>query len=309
MEINKNCLYNGDCVMLLKNMGECSVDAVVTDPPYFLDKLDNHWDKKEVNSKKYQEKGTVTSLPAGMKFDPAQGKAFYTFYVQVAKELLRILKPGGYFFSFGPPRLYHNMASAVEDAGFLIKDQFMWLYTQNQPKAQGMTNFIRKMSGIDEKTKEKLLIEFEGWKTPQVRSNHEPIVMAQKPLEGTFLKNQMKYKVGLVNTKNKVGNANDKFVSNVMSTEGINDIIDSHFLISKPSKKEKGEYNTHKTVKPVDICKQLIQLVTLPGAVVLDPFIGSGTTAVACKQLNRDYIGFDLDEENIKISRRRIDET
>lgn len=304
MLLKNNC-YQGDCLDLLKQIDDCSIEAVLTDPPYFLDKLDNHWDRAVVDSTKNM--GTVKSLPSGMRFDRAQGKAFYDFYFKVCKELLRVLKPGGYFFSFGPPRLYHNMASAIEDAGFLIKDQLMWLYTQNQPKAQGMQNFIKKMK-VDEATKEKLLIEWAGWKTPQIRSNHEPIAMAQKPTDGTFLKNQIVHGVGLVNTNHKVGKDEDKFVSNVLSTSEISDIIDNHFLIAKPNKKEKGEYNTHKTVKPVDVCRQLIRLVTLPGALVLDPFIGSGTTAVAAKQLGRDYIGFDLDPENINISNRRIAE-
>ena len=77
----------------------------------------------------------------------------------------------------------------------------------------------------------------------------------------------------------------------------------------KPTKKEKGDYNDHKTVKPLAICEYLIQLSSFSQhAVVLDPFVGSGTTAVAAKKLGKDYIGIDSSEKYVKISERRIRE-
>jgi len=82
--------------------------------------------------------------------------------------------------------------------------------------------------------------------------------------------------------------------------------MDRVFLVSKPTKKEKGEYNTHLSVKPVSLISHLIKLFTKEKAVVLDPFMGSGTTAVACVQSNRTYVGFDINKEYIKIAERRI---
>ena len=309
VDIAKNNVYEGDCLHLLAQMEADSIDGILTDPPYFFDKMDDKWNRSDVNSKKYQEKSTITSLPAGMKFDPRQGKAFYAFYLQVSKEMWRVLKPGGYLLSFGPPRLYHNMASAVEDAGFWIRDLWEWIYTQNQPKAQSMNHFIDIMKGVDQETKERYKRQLSGWKTPQIRSNHEPIVMAQKPVGTTLLKNYLQNGVGLVDTNLKVGKNGDKFVSNVIVSEaGIDAVLDSHFLVPKPSKKEKGQYNDHKTVKPLALCRHLVCLITPENATVLDPFIGSGTTAVACKQTGRNYIGFDLDPKNIEICKRRISE-
>jgi site-specific DNA-methyltransferase (adenine-specific) len=78
------------------------------------------------------------------------------------------------------------------------------------------------------------------------------------------------------------------------------------FYCAKASKKERGEGNNHPTVKPVSLIKYLVTLVTPPDGVCLDPFMGSGTTAVACKKLNRNYIGFEISKEYCKIANERI---
>ena len=79
------------------------------------------------------------------------------------------------------------------------------------------------------------------------------------------------------------------------------------FLLPKPTKREKGEYNDHKTVKPLSICEYLIKLSAFSEkAVILDPFIGSGTTAIASKKLGENYIGVDINEKYIKIAEQRI---
>ena len=139
-----NKIICADTLELLPKIEGDSIDVVLTDPPYFLDKLDNSWDYGEVSNQNNQY--IVKSLPAGMKFDREQGKRFYAWYLDVSREILRILKPGGFFFSFSSPRLYHRMASAIDDAGFEIRDSFMWLYTQNQAKAMSVDHFIKKMN-------------------------------------------------------------------------------------------------------------------------------------------------------------------
>lgn len=299
--INKIIL--GDSLCELGKIPSNSVDLVLTDPPYFLDKLDSNWKREQVNNKNNQQ--VIKSLPAGMKFDRSQGIEFYNWYINISKEVFRILKSGGFFFSFSSPRLYHRMASAIDDAGFEIRDCFSWLYTQNQAKAMSLSHFIRKLD-ISNEEQEKLLKKLDGWKTPQIKSCFEPISFAQKPTEGTFLNNQLKYNVGLVNTNIKLGDG--RFPSNVISTEEIGDYIDTVFLVNKPTKKEKGQLNDHKTVKPVDLCKYLIAISTQENAIVLDPFMGSGTTAVACKELKRNFIGIELNQEYIDISNKRLRE-
>ena len=211
-----NQIIRGDVLDVIKEIPDSYVDLVLTDPPYFLDKLDNNWDFKKVTSKKNQK--VIKSLPAGMKFDRTQGLRFYKWYLDVSKELYRVLKPGGFFFSFSSPRLYHRMASAVDDAGFLIRDCFLWIYTQNQAKAMSLDHFIDKMK-IDKKEKVRIKARLKGWKTPQIKSCFEPIVMAQKPADGTFLENILKHKVGLFNTDVKVGE--NMYPANILLTDDI----------------------------------------------------------------------------------------
>lgn len=299
-----NKIICADTLELLTQIEEGSIDVVLTDPPYFLDKLDNNWDYEKVSNQSNQY--TIKSLPAGMKFDREQGKKFYTWYLDISKEIFRVLKPGGFFFSFSSPRLYHRMASAIDDAGFEIRDGFMWLYTQNQAKAMSVDHFIEKMN-INEITKEKIKEKLNGWKTPQIKSCFEPIAMAQKPVDQTYLNNMLKHDVSLLNTNIRIGD--NMYPANVFTVYGINELIDRAFLLPKPTKKEKGEYNDHKTVKPLAICEYLINLSAFSkDAVILDPFVGSGTTAVAAKRLGKNYIGIDANEKYVKISERRIKE-
>lgn len=112
----------------------------------------------------------VTSLPSGMRFQRSQSYEFYEWYLSVSRELIRVLKPGAFFFSFSAPRLYHRCASAIEDAGFDIKDLFIWIYTQNQPKAMSLNHVIDRLDLLDEE-KENLKQYLSGWKTPQIKSS------------------------------------------------------------------------------------------------------------------------------------------
>ncbi len=300
--INKIIL--GDAEKILREIEDNSIDLCLTDPPYFLDKMDNGWDPKIVSTIT-DYCNVVKSLPPGMKFDKEQGKRFYEWYFKISKEIYRVLKPGGFFFSFSSPRLYHRAVSAIDDAGFLIRDCFIWLYTQNQPKSMSLNHFIEK-GNFSKKKKNEIKEKLKGWKTPQIKSCFEPIVMAQKKCEKTFLHNMMKYNVGLINTNVKIGK--NMFPSNVITTQEITEEIDRCFLLPKPDKEEKGEFNTHKTVKPLALCEYIIALTTFSeDAVVLDPFVGSGTTAVAAKKLGRKFIGIDINLEYVKIAQKRLE--
>ncbi|MFA5162221.1 MAG: site-specific DNA-methyltransferase [Elusimicrobiales bacterium] len=299
-----NKIVCADALSALGEIEENSIDVVLTDPPYFLDKLDNNWDAGKVACRRNQQ--VVKSLPAGMKFDRRQGLRFYEWYLAVSRGIFRVLKPGGFFFSFSSPRLYHRMASAMDDAGFELRDSFIWLYTKNQAKAMGVERSINKMraSAAEKKNAAALL---RGWKTPQLKSCFEPIAMGQKPPDATYLKNMLRHGVGLLNTNVKIGAG--MHPANVAAAESISPEIDRTFLLPKPSKRERGGYNTHKTVKPLSVCEYLIRLSAFAGdAVVLDPFAGSGTTAVAAKRLGRNYIGIELNRQYAAIAEKRLAE-
>lgn len=291
-----------DALELMGRLPDNSIDLVLTDPPYFLDKMDNNWDSNTVA--KVTQTGIVKSMPPGMRFSKQQGVDFYNWYRGVSTEILRILKPGAFFFSFSSPRLYHRLVSAIDDAGFWIRDSFVWIYPHSQPKAMSLNHFLDKMD-IETNEKNKLSKTFKNWKTPQIKSCFEPIVMAQKPTDGTFVENFIKFKTGLVNTSVKIGN--DMFPANVAMTEESGEYIDNYFLIPKPSIKEKGNYNNHKTVKPLQLCEYIINLTTYDEqSIVFDPFAGSGTTLLAAKINNRQFLGCDINSEYLDIAKKRL---
>lgn len=300
----ENTVVCGDCFSELDKLEEVSVHFCLTDPPYGLDKMGNEWNMEEVHSKKNMK--TVTSLPSGMRFDKQQSYKLYDWMKVLSEKVYKALKPGSFFCVFCSPRLYHRVACAVEDGGFLIKDMYEWLYIMNQPKAMSLDHVIKKRKDLDDAEKEELKARLAGWKTPQIKSNHEPIVFAQKPLDGNFLDNYIKHDVGLVNTGNKIGADGNMFPSNVLCDDDCDDALRKHFLVPKPNKTEKGDFNNHKTVKPLGLCEYLITLLTRKGHVVLDPFAGSGTTLVAAKNTGRKYYGIELSKEYCGIIEKRL---
>lgn len=302
-----NKVSYGECVDMMKKIPANSIDMVCTDPPYFLDGLGDDWNKESLDNK--GSSAVVGNLPKGMKFDRSQSKKFNEFYSKVSSEVFRILKPGGAFISFSSPRLYHSMAMAVEEAGFEIRDMLGWIYTQSQVKAFSQDHIIEKDKSLNAEQKSKLKEACNNWKTPQLKPAIEPMCLAVKPIEGRYIDNFQKYGTGLMNTSDETKTGEGFFPSNIITTDKVEESMDRVFLVSKPNKTEKGEYNTHLSVKPVNLISHLVKLFTKEEAIVLDPFMGSGTTAVACVQAKRRYVGFDINKEYIKITERRIKES
>ena len=112
-------ILEGDNRDTLKTLEDNSVDAVVTDPPYGIDFLGKAWDANTGALETYQE-------------------------------CLRVLKPGGYILAFSAARTYHHLAVTLEQAGFEIRDQLMWLYASGFPKAQDLGRAIQKRQGVEE---------------------------------------------------------------------------------------------------------------------------------------------------------------
>jgi site-specific DNA-methyltransferase (adenine-specific) len=282
----------GDCFELILKIPNDSIDMCLTDPPYFLDSLDDKWNDQKIEQRKKtnaKTKPVISSLPKGMKFDPSQGIRFQEFMGKISKEVFRVLKPGGFFISFSQARLYHRMTVAVEDVGFEIRDMIGWTY-KGQPKAFSQNHIIDKQKTLSDREKELLKIELHGWKTPQLKPCIEPMCLAQKPTEGKYIDNWMKYQIGLMNSSIKF---DGEFPGNIM-------------YVSKPSKLERGNENNHISVKPIKLITHLIELYTLPGAVILDPFLGSGTTLIAAEKTKRQCIGFEINDNYFKIIESRI---
>ncbi|WP_261533098.1 DNA methyltransferase [Burkholderia multivorans] len=113
-------LHIGDCRTVLKTIADASIDAIVTDPPYELGFMGRDWDR------------------SGVAND-----------VSVWAECLRVLKPGGHLLAFSGSRTYHRMACAIEDAGFELRDQIMWLYGSGFPKSLDVSKAIDKALGVE----------------------------------------------------------------------------------------------------------------------------------------------------------------
>lgn len=158
-------VHNMDCLEGLKLLPDNSVDSIVTDPPYELGFMNKGWDSTGV-----------------------------AYNIELWKECLRVLKHGGHLLSFGGTRTYHRIACAIEDAGFEIRDQIMWIYGQGMPKSNNIPKAIEKKTKSPE-----LANKWQGWGSG-IKPAHEPIVVARKPLsERTIVDNVLKWGTGGLN--------------------------------------------------------------------------------------------------------------
>lgn len=281
-------IRHGNAFKLLCDIPDNSVHFVLTDPPYFIDGMGSDWDDALLQ-KRSERAGVIGSMPTGMKFSPDQGRKFQQFMEPISKEFYRVLKPGGFAVIFSQARLYGRLAVAVEDSGFELRDMLGWTY-EGQAKAFSQDHFVRRMRHLSDTERRHMLKRLDGRKTPQLKPCIEPMVLAQKPRVGTFVENWMEYEVGLVDTKQSL---DGKFPGNLMSCP-------------KPSKIEKGFGNEHLTVKPVALLKHLIKLFTVEGQTVLDPFLGSGSTAIAAKKSGRDCIGIEIERNYVRLAKQRV---
>lgn len=410
-----NEILQGNCLDRLKELDDNSVDSIVTDPPYELGFMGKKWDKSGI-----------------------------AYNVDVWKECLRVLKPGGHMLAFGGSRTFHRIAVAIEDAGFEIRDTIMWLYGSGFPKSHNISKAIDREHGKEvsndgyvpnykDKTYgnglgggRKTEVEnpatpeaqmWQGWGTA-LKPAHEPIILARKPLaEKTIADNVLKHGTGGINiddcrveTDDVLGRNNggkDKLTwggtygagknenykrkekglhelgrwpANVIH-DGSDEVMElfpetksgggvkvtgngeekrstyclnrqkrgktwtpnfgsaaRFFYCAKASRKERDKgcenlqdklggsleggndkrngknkpqlkpvKNHHPTVKPLELMKYLVRLITPPEGIVLDPFAGSGTTLIAATLQDFNYIGIELNEEYIEIAKKRIE--
>jgi site-specific DNA-methyltransferase (adenine-specific) len=402
-------LIHGDCLEKLKELPDCSVDSIVTDPPYGLSFMGKKWDY---------------DVPS----------------VEVWKECLRVLKPGGHLLAFAGTRTQHRMAVRIEDAGFEIRDMIAWVYGSGFPKSLDVSKAIDKAAGAErEVVGEKITgranaprsdgrnhvdcsggqmtvdvtapstdaaKQWDGWGTA-LKPALEPITVARKPLIGTVAENVLEHGTGGLNidgcrvegkldgdplrfAKTNGGEFVAKFDSaptvraegrwpanlihdgseevlagfpvttsgsgNKSHPEsnryGGNALLPSQtkgdgrqwagdsgsaarfFYCAKASKKDRDEgceeleaqnnmrvngpreseeakhatkrSNHHPTVKPTELMRYLCRLVTPPSGIVLDPFMGSGSTGKAAVIEGFNFIGIEREESYMEIAEARI---
>jgi len=375
-------LLKGNCLETLKTLADNSVDSIVTDPPYELGFMGKTWD--------------------------ASGIAYNQ---DLWAECLRVLKPGGHLLAFSGSRTYHRMTVAIEDAGFEIRDQIMWLYGSGFPKSLDVSKAIDKAAGAErevvgssdngiaggtgkhagQEKSYRFAGEFEitapatpeaqrwqGWGTA-LKPAHEPICVARKPLTGTVASNVLEWGTGALNIDgSRVGTGTGETVTYEVSDirggnygqdkeayadrgkltytktdqgrwpanviyDGSDEVLAGFpndagrfFYCAKASKSERNaglegmverrpdertetgmgtfaekgvakQSNFHPTVKPLALMRYLVKLVTPPNGTVLDPFLGSGSTAVACVLEGFDWIGCEMTEDYWPIIEARVE--
>ena len=284
-------IVNADCIEHLKTIEDNHFDSVVTDPPYHLTSIA----KRFTNSTeaKYGKDGSFQRLSKGFVGHAWDGGDI-AFTTDLWKEVYRTIKPGAVLLAFAATRNYHRMATAIEDSGFEIFDMINWIYGSGFPKRKNL-----------------------------LKPAHEPIVMARKgvnkPLNldecrvGDFEQDTSKNRR---NTQEeqifKGGWKGDKggevvkgrWPANVIH-DGLEEDWSKYFYCSKASKKEKDDTN-HPTVKPIDLMRYLVKLVTPKDGLVLDPFAGTGTTGEACILEGRNYYLIEKTKEYISDIKKRI---
>ena len=388
-------LHHGDCIEVMRELPDASVHAVVTDPPYGISFMGKQWDQpgefgstrkvgnpgvhRRGRERAVEQIGDTGAMEAG-RYDlsPHAMHNFQRWCEAWAAECLRILKPGGYLISFGGSRTWHRLASAVEDAGFEIRDSIAWLHGQGFPKSLNLDG------------------EWEGWGTA-LKPAFEPIVVGRKPLVGTVASNVAAHGTGALNidatrthspgsqaqkysvkrlkpgaTLNATGGnwrpegedaptfegetKAGRWPTNVVLDESQAEELDeqsgtrtSGVLAAHHKRAPKeagilGAYGSaegergygdsggasrffptfryeakagtaerpevdgvlHPTVKPLDLMRWLVRLVTPKGGTILEPFAGSGTTLEAALLEGFDVIGVEREADYLPLIEARI---
>lgn len=304
-------LLHADALALMPELPADSVDAVITDPPYGIGFGGEAWDGGEL-------------------VDAAKFQAWTSAW---ARETLRVLRPGGWLAAFGTPRTFHRLVAGIEDAGFDVRDQLLWLYGQGVPKSR-----LRDGLGSN------------------LKPAYEPILLARKPFEGSLDTNLAAHGTGALQIDAaRVPRADDGrgfWPANVLLSHGEHcqpgrcekdcpaALIDRQyphdralsrlFYTPKANRKEREAgceklplhevsiyprgggsvrqvRNVHSTVKPLALMRWLARLLCPPGGTVLDHFAGSGSTGAGCVLEGRRFVGIERDDRYVDVARARIE--
>lgn len=290
----------GDSIELIKSIDNEYVHAIISDIPYGICYED--WDILHNNSNSALGGTSNAQLEIGSLFKrrgkPLNGWSesdkkipieYQEWCSKWASEWLRVLKSGGSCFIFAGRRYAHRCIVALEDAGFTFKDMLAWEKNFAAAKAQRLSSIYERRN--DDENEQK----WKGWRVANLRPIFEPILWFQKPYKigGTIADNVINNEVGAWNEeaikKYNLNYRNNNFYDNIIKVET-----------------SKSDFGNHVNQKPIKLMEFLISLVTKENAIILDPFSGSGTTCIAAKNINRHYIGIEIDSYNVEISNKRL---
>jgi DNA modification methylase len=323
-------LHHGNCLDILRTMPDCSVDAVVTDPPYGLSFMGKRWD--------YDVPST-----------------------EIWAECLRVLKPGGYLLAFAGTRTQHRMAVRIEDAGFEIRDMLAWMYGSGFPKSHNVDGEHQGWGTALKPAMEPITMARKPFKATVAQNVQEwgtgainidgcripcddgfekawdtPISTNISAKGGKFISEGIQHQVDLSEYK-----PSGRWPANVMH-DGSAEILQGmgeaarFFYTPKACKDDRDDgcemmeakqyshdgrekrlenayqrndskaHNFHPTVKPTDLMRYLCRMVTPTGGIVLDPFTGSGSTGRGAVLEGFRFIGCEMDADYIEIAKARI---
>tara|TARA_B100001964_G_scaffold245115_1_gene330018 strand:+ start:1295 stop:2131 length:837 start_codon:yes stop_codon:yes gene_type:complete len=269
-------IINKDCIKQLKSLPDGIFDSCVTDPPYHLASIVKRFGpgQKPINNRdtKMGIDGPYHKIARGFMGQTWDGGDI-AFKTEIWKEVFRVLKPGSVLLAFAATRNYHRLAVAIEDSGFEIFDMINWIYGSGFPKRKNL-----------------------------LKPAHEPIVVARKGVNKEL--NLDECRVPSIDIDNTNQNEKGRYPANVIH-DGLEEDWSKYFYCSKASKKEK-EDTTHPSVKPINLIRYLIKLVTRKKGTVLDPFAGTGTTGEAAILEGRKYYLIEKNKKYFKDIKNRV---
>jgi len=309
-------IYNKNSYSLA-NIENNSIDSIITDPPYGISYQNNYWDK-DLPSKEIWENSFKKIKPGGF------GLIFSS--VRLMHRLMVDLEDSGFLIRDVLFWSYLNGMPKSRNVGLLIDSELNiesekigeYKYVQGYKK-NGADNYkVEKKHKLSPSSD--LGKKYDGAGLG-LKPAYEPIILIQKPLEKglNVAQNIIKYGTGALNfedtrlpydeNEGKVGhNPHEKgrVPANLLRTDEFKDGYDKFFLVSKV-RQSKEDFNFHPTLKPVELMQHLVKLTTFEEQIILDPFMGSGSTGLACIELKRKFVGYELDKDYFKIAETRLD--
>lgn len=290
--MNENIIYQMDCVSGMQTcLSDETIDLIIADPPYFK-VIGEKWD--------YQWRTEADYLKWAKTW---------------IKECSRVLRKGGSMYLFGYFRMLSRMLPLLEDAGLELRQQIilnkgikavsgratknykmfpnvtesiLFLYKDPKPFAKALLKQKQKELGLSAKDiNERLGVKSNGGGMWSIYTGNN--ICKQLPTEDVWNKLQsiLKFEIPY-----------DKISQTYHPQMGITDVWDDIDFYS--------EVRYHPTQKPQKLLNRIILSSSNPNDVVLDPFIGGGSTAVSCIYTGRKYIGFELDSDYYNKSIERI---
>lgn len=290
-----NRIMFGNCIDHITQLTDDSIDLFLSDIPYGInlddwDVLHNNTNSALLGKSPAQEgktgfKRRGKPINGWSQADRNIGMEYQEWCKDWASKVYPKMKTGSFLFVFGARRTIHRVINAFEDSGFLLKDTMAWKKPSAHHRAQRVS-IVLERRGLTEEAR-----KWDGWRLGNLAPIWEPIAWFMKPYKigGTITDNILENEVGAMN----IGECK------------INGSCPTNLLEFGFRRNEK---RTHEAQKPLDLIEYLIKLTTREDQIVLDPFMGSGTTAVAAINVNRKFIGFEINQEFYEKSLLRIEE-